>query len=469
MKIKITLLLLIAIPFCALAQNSEILAKSYFLKAKEFYGNGNNTEALTNLNTCLKNINGESNAKIEALYVDIFMAKQEYVKAQEHISQYFKKATEDHSDYMKMVSLFAEITESAKKERLKLFNSNPNITLVAKEENNKWGFINRDGKFIIKPQYDATIDNMEYDRAIVKIGSKYGVINSQDIKVIPIIHDTIIRDSNNFIYLNSNKYYFTNNLGKLRLSDGCLKFTQLADDFYLCHINKDDNKGGTLLHVNMNIIIKNIKSCKIYKSFDNKHHYEIKFKDKTMNSLIDENGNIKIEPTKRFISSPIAQTYKAMKDITSVAETNIFIVKDLDDSYVEPDKIYNAKTKQTITYFYTEKESKLKEIINTKRGSFIRCQKIFKNGKVGFVSDKAIITPQFNEISHSFGKYIFVTGNYGKGLVDSEGNIVIPLKYSEVKYSRSDKNIKKWFGVKQGKNVDVYDTNGKFLYESTLD
>ena len=472
MKIKITLLLLIAIQFCSLAQNSELLAKSYFLKAKEYYGNGDNTEALTNLNLCIEQLNGQSNPKTEALYVLIHIAKNDFLEAEKHITLYFDKATEDHSDYMKMVSLFAEITESAKsvknKDILELFNTNSNISLVGKKENNKWGFVNREGTFIIQPQYDW-VGNMEYERAIVKKDSKYGVINNQNKPVIPTIQDTIIRNSKNFIYLNANRYYFTNQSGESRLADGCFAFTNLADHFYLCHTDIDDRKGGLLLHINKNIVIKNIMSCKIYKSFDDKHHYLLKFKDNSMYSLIDENGNVEIETTKKFIHSPKAQMFKDMRDIKKIVETNIFIIEALDDSYGEPVKIYNAKTKQSLTYYYTEKEAARKEIINTKKGSFIRYYKIYENGKIGLVSDESVIKPQFNDISHAYGSYVFVTGNYGKGIVDNAGNVILPLKYSDIKNNLdSNKDVIKWYGVKQGKNVDVYDVKGKFLYESTL-
>ena len=63
-----------------------------------------------------------------------------------------------------------------------------------------------------------------------------------------------------------------------------------------------------------------------------------------------------------------------------------------------------------------------------------------------------------------YGPYIFVTGNDGDGIVDETGKIIVPLKYSKISYNRnSNKDVIKWYGVKQGKNVDVYDVKGLSL------
>ncbi|MFT4800715.1 MAG: hypothetical protein ACI87N_000571 [Flavobacteriales bacterium] len=80
---------------------------------------------------------------------------------------YFDIASENHSDYMKMVSLLKEVTEEGQKHLMETFNYNKDITLLAKKQNNKWGLINKSNEFIIQPKYDLG-SNMISERAIVK-------------------------------------------------------------------------------------------------------------------------------------------------------------------------------------------------------------------------------------------------------------------------------------------------------------
>jgi hypothetical protein len=54
--------------------------------------------------------------------------------------------------------------------------------------NNKWGYINREGKEVVKPIYDF-VDNFQNDFARVRKDDKYGYINKQGIEVIPLIYD----------------------------------------------------------------------------------------------------------------------------------------------------------------------------------------------------------------------------------------------------------------------------------------
>ena len=132
MKIKIKLLLLIAIPFCAAAQSPEALAKYHFIEAQNAYGNGDNNTALTNLQSCVEALT-KTNSKIEALYTYIYLNKKEYLKAKKHMTSYFDIASEDHSDYMEMISLLAETTSKAKE----MMQQRENIAKTNQEANEK--------------------------------------------------------------------------------------------------------------------------------------------------------------------------------------------------------------------------------------------------------------------------------------------------------------------------------------------
>lgn len=93
-------------------QNNEILAKSYFIKAQEFYGNGNSKSALINLNKCVENL-GATNPKIEAMYVRLKTSRYLSLERKIHLDNYFKDAKENHSDYMEMLELAVSVNENA--------------------------------------------------------------------------------------------------------------------------------------------------------------------------------------------------------------------------------------------------------------------------------------------------------------------------------------------------------------------
>jgi hypothetical protein len=72
----------------SLAQSDEILAKSYFLKAQEAYGAGENCNALENLEKTVQFL-GTTNAKIEALFVKVALNLEDYINAEKHLSTYW--------------------------------------------------------------------------------------------------------------------------------------------------------------------------------------------------------------------------------------------------------------------------------------------------------------------------------------------------------------------------------------------
>lgn len=49
----------------------------------------------------------------------------------------------------------------------------------AKKEGNKWGFVDKNNNFVLKPKYDFASEFNEYGFASVRIGDKWGVINNE--------------------------------------------------------------------------------------------------------------------------------------------------------------------------------------------------------------------------------------------------------------------------------------------------
>lgn len=93
-------------------QNSEVLAKSYFLKAQEYYGNNKLDLAIIQLDKCVDNLE-RTNPKIEAMYVRLKISNELTIERKKHLDSYFKEADESHSDYMEMLELAVIINDNA--------------------------------------------------------------------------------------------------------------------------------------------------------------------------------------------------------------------------------------------------------------------------------------------------------------------------------------------------------------------
>lgn len=116
MKNTLTLLTIIVFFISTTAvqsQDSETLARTYFLKAQEAYGNANTTEAHNKLKEVIKLL-GNTNAKIESLQVKIGMLEKDYQFARNHLNKYFELANKDHSDYLEMTEISVDIVDLEK-------------------------------------------------------------------------------------------------------------------------------------------------------------------------------------------------------------------------------------------------------------------------------------------------------------------------------------------------------------------
>ena len=92
------------------AQDNETLAKSYFLQAEEAYEQQNYANAEKYLDKVLEYL-GNTNPRVEALYIRTFIAKKKYLKAEQHLNTYFEKADEQHSAYNEMLKKLASVKE----------------------------------------------------------------------------------------------------------------------------------------------------------------------------------------------------------------------------------------------------------------------------------------------------------------------------------------------------------------------
>ncbi|WP_121666571.1 WG repeat-containing protein [Mesonia aquimarina] len=174
------------------AQSDEVMAKSYFLKAQQAYSEGNTATAMTNLDKTVEYLKG-TNAKIESLYVKIWVANNNYLNAKKHLNNYFDNAEENHSDYMEMLAFVADVNSEIEAE--KTFLKNLDIEKLNFTENlarvkykDKYGFIDKAGSTIIPFKFDKAWSFSE-GLALVMLDHKFGFIDKMGQTVIPFEYD----------------------------------------------------------------------------------------------------------------------------------------------------------------------------------------------------------------------------------------------------------------------------------------
>ena len=91
---------------------------------------------------------------------------------------------ETKDNYIKIYN--ADETKYFSKEGKELKNSEvyTNNTLFAKKENDKWGFVNTNGDFVVEAKYDKVTEFNEYGFAAVKKDGKWGSINLEGKEVV---------------------------------------------------------------------------------------------------------------------------------------------------------------------------------------------------------------------------------------------------------------------------------------------
>lgn len=102
----------------AKSQSDEVLARSYFVKAKEAYGNGDYNDAISKLEKTEK-YRRKTSGGIEALYVKCYLELQNYKLADKHLKKYFSIAKDGDRSYNEMLRYVVEIKEKNEEEQLK--------------------------------------------------------------------------------------------------------------------------------------------------------------------------------------------------------------------------------------------------------------------------------------------------------------------------------------------------------------
>lgn len=173
-----------------LGQSKEVLAKSYFLKAQEAFGNNQNILAIEHLDNCVKNLEA-TNSKIEAFYVRLKTNYTSRLQRKKHLEYYFENASEDHSDYIEMVELSTKVSEAA----IKYKEEVKSALEIAKSGNRDWekdgplyikycGFFNAQGELSFPFKYLRARPFQDNVAVVMQYGNLYGLINREGRELI---------------------------------------------------------------------------------------------------------------------------------------------------------------------------------------------------------------------------------------------------------------------------------------------
>lgn len=296
------------------------------------------------------------------------------------------------------------------------------------EKNGKYGLIDFSGKKLLDTEYDKieSFSNIEGQLQVEKNG-KVGIVNIKGVTLVKSEYDTIISDNyyneenkykqSGYIVGQKNqdgyKYGYINNKGSLKIK---LEYNDIS------RVTDIDNNEGVYL-----IAAKN-GQYGILKNGQNiiKNEYQaIEFDKTTRVFIIQKNKNYGVADISGKNIIPTENTnIQAKGQYIYVEKNNIKEVYDATGKKVDID--YDKTIMPTSNDNY-------KIIINTKEnGNYY--------GVMGN-NNKQIIKPEYLYIEYAFGNYFIACGENGKlGVIDSDENIVLELKYDLVQKVQ-EKNI----------------------------
>jgi hypothetical protein len=314
------------------AQSNEELAKSYFLQAQEAYGNGKTQSAISSLDYCVKML-GETNGKIEALYIKIKRDDEHNLtfyysmEIKQHLDNYLSLASADRPEYEEVIKLAASIKNRAESYTRKItealqdnlkrnwqesgpilvhglgyFNSNGKLAFAIDSDLKFNGEQFRDGYALIK---EYASDGFEYKMTLIDTnGEKFSKTMYDKIyRVDKNVYKTVLtaNDGNSYIGL------INTSLNKeLKIPNFISNyFRQFQNNglavFYVEKKDSNDEKG--LISKNGEIIVEAIYTeIKPFKNGLATASGEINLNGKEVHveRLIKANGSISYEDRSRY-------------------------------------------------------------------------------------------------------------------------------------------------------------------------
>ncbi len=126
-----------------------------------------------------------------------------YDKTMNNICEMENATVEVNSDYIKIYNDKQIQYFSKDGKELKNTDTYPNNELFSKQENGKWGFVNKNGSMVVEAKYDKVTEFNEYGYAAVNKDGKWGAINQKGEEVVEPIYTINDNKEPSFI----GKYY----------------------------------------------------------------------------------------------------------------------------------------------------------------------------------------------------------------------------------------------------------------------
>ena len=270
-------------------------------------------------------------------------------------------------------------------------------------EDGKFGFINKNAEFVIKPQYKKA-NSFSDGTALVLEGKKWGYIKPDGSWLIePQFGKAKDFNSGVAMVLKDKKWIYIDKQAKELSYSDAEKLYPFNDG--VAFIREGDNVG--LINTKGEVIVKPI--YRIIKAFRNGYARFATQSDQW--GIIDNKGNVIIKPEYTSIGNYVNDVARAEKgeDVYGIASTNSFSKVD------GVTKIWDFK--EGAKYAMARKDEKI---------GFID-----KNGKWA-------IEPQFIEAKAFKNGYAGVYDGNKWGYIDTNGKVVVPYEYDDVDYFSSD-------------------------------
>jgi len=287
--------------------------------------------------------------------------------------------------------------------------------LASAKKNKKWGFIDEKGKFVIPPKYDK----IDYFRpsgvCAVQKNGKSGFINKKGEEIIPLIYDEAYQEmkDKNVIVKKNGKWAVFDNLGK-----------QLSGFIY------DSVKRTHIVDFSKNVFKRDA-------------------------STFFENGAalVKINGKYEFINAKAQAAFPNNKfDSASVFDTfkNAIVKRNGKYGIIKLDGTFKVPLKYDFINYFDDNHS-FSEYYNAKKGKIYT---IFNRNlkKIG-----ESFEPVYNDFSNDTSTLIFKDLNNKYGMVNSEGQLLIPFKFDEMFEIENTQ----FFKISEGNKFGVIDEKGK--------
>ncbi len=322
-----------------------------------------------------------------------------------------------------------EVTDTVYNDLYRITEIDTNDIFLVCAENGKYGLL-KNGKEIMKNQYQSIVYTDSNNTLMVLKGKKYGIVSIEGKSIIPFEYDQI-NITGEYIYCSTGENIkIFNSEGQEANIDENLAIISIKNTNYKIYIQSVNGKTIYSIYKNNKKMTKN-EYTYIQYLYDN---YFIACNTEGKLGVINENDNTEIHFNYNSIqlieNTNMLQTLNNDTMITEIYSKKMSKISELQNAVIENNKSYiKFYNDYEIKYISKEEERQLK---NTEVFSK---NKIFANregNKWGYVdiNGKQIIDAKYDKVTE-INQYGFagIKQNEKWGVIDSKGQIIVEPKY----------------------------------------